>query len=139
MQTQIDSPGPSHAAIWTGRILSAVTVLFLLFDGVIHLLVIAPVADALGRLGYPVNFGMALGIVEIVCVILYVTPLTSIFGAILLTGYLGGAVAVQLRIGAPLMSTALFPVYVGLLIWAGLCLRDKRLRALIPLRKTESA
>lgn len=76
-----------------------------------------------------------LGIVELACLLLYVIPQTSVFGAVLQTGYLGGAIAIQLRIHAPLFSTALFPVYVGIVIWGGIYLRDRALRSLIPLRK----
>jgi hypothetical protein len=130
------SPNPvSKGALWTGRVISALAVLFLLFDSVIHLMVIAPVVDAFNQLGWPVNLATVLGVVEMVCLALYVIPQTSPLGAILLTGYLGGAVATQVRIGAPLFSTAIFPVYVGLLVWGGLYLRDSGLRSLIPFRR----
>jgi hypothetical protein len=109
--------------------------LFLLFDGVIHVLKITPVVEAFAQLGYPLGVSVTLGIIEIICVILYLIPRTSVLGAILLTGYLGGAVAAQVRVGAPLFSTTLFPVYVALLIWGGLYLRDDAARALIPLRR----
>src|ERR1700730_17715129 len=125
----------SKAQIWAGRIISALPILFLLFDGVIHLTRIAPVVDSLNQLGYPIGLALGLGIIELVCVVLYVVPPTSVLGAILLTGYLGGAVASNLRIGAPLFSNALFPVYVGVLLWAWLYLRSNRLRALLPLRR----
>ena len=121
--------------LWAGRIISALPILFLLFDGVIHLTRIAPVVDSFNQLGYPIGLALSLGIIELVCVVLYVVPPTSVLGAILLTGYLGGAVASNLRIGAPLFSNALFPVYVGVLLWAGLYLRSNRLRALLPLRR----
>jgi hypothetical protein len=120
--------------LWVGHIMSAFTALFLLFDGVIHLLKIAPVVDAFAQLGYPLSLALGLGVLELICVVGYLIPRTSILGAILLTGYLGGAIAAQVRIGSPLFSTTLFPVYVALLIWGGLYLRDDRLRALIPLR-----
>jgi hypothetical protein len=124
----------SKTQLWTGRIISALPILFLLFDGVIHLTRIAPVVDSFNQLGYSIGLALGLGIIELVCVVLYVVPPTSVLGAILLTGYLGGAVASNLRIGAPLFSNALFPVYVGVLLWAGLYLRSNRLRALLPLR-----
>ncbi|HMH81846.1 MAG TPA: DoxX family protein [Gemmatimonadales bacterium] len=114
--------------------MSAFAALFLLFDGVIHMLKIAPVVDAFAQLGYPLSLALGLGVLELICVVAYLIPRTSILGAILLTGYLGGAIAAQVRIGSPLFSTTLFPVYVALLIWGGLYLRDDRLRALIPLR-----
>ena len=125
----------SNRSLWTGRVLSGLGALFLLFDGVIHVLKITPVVEAFAQLGYPLGVSVTLGIIEIVCVILYLIPRTSVFGAILLTGYLGGAIATQVRVGAPLFSTTLFPIYVALLIWGGLYLRDDAVRALIPLRR----
>ena len=124
----------SKKMLWTGRILRGVAILFLLFDSVIHLMVIAPVVESFNQLGYPVDVAVALGVIELICLDLYVIPRTSILGAIMLTGYLGGAVATQLRIHAPLFSTALFPLYIGILVWGGLYLRNERLRALISLR-----
>src|SRR6266850_1469494 len=100
-----DTRPVSKKMIWTGRILSALGILFLLFDSVIHLMAIAPVVDAFKQLGYPVELAVPLGIVELICLIIYVIPRTSILGAVLLTGYLGGAVATQVRVGAPLLST----------------------------------
>jgi len=125
-----DTRPVSKKMIWTGRILSALGILFLLFDSVIHLMAIAPVVDAFKQLGYPVELAVPLGIVELICLIIYVIPRTSILGAVLLTGYLGGAVATQVRVGAPLLSTELFPIYVAVLLWGGLYLRDARLRTL---------
>lgn len=121
--------------LWTGRVLTALGALFLLFDGVTHVIQIAPVAEAMNQLGYPVSLALTIGIIELICLLLYLVPSTSLFGAVLLTAYLGGAVATNLRIGAPLFSNILFPVYVALFIWGGLYLRDERLRALFPLRK----
>ncbi len=137
MQSNIQTAVVSKKMLWTGRILSGLAILFLLFDSVIHLMVIAPVVESFNQLGYPVDLAVTLGIIELVCLVIYVIPRSSIFGAILLTGYLGGAVATQVRIGTPLLSTALFPIYVGVLIGGGLYLRDDRLRTLIPLRKGE--
>jgi len=117
-----------------GRVMSGLAIVFLLFDGVIHMMKIAPVVDGFAQLGYPVSLALGLGVLELVCVVGYLIPRTSVLGAILLTGYLGGAIAAQVRIGSPLFSTTLFPVYVALLIWGGLYLRDDRLRTLIPLR-----
>jgi len=114
--------------------MSALPVLFMLFDSVIKIMVIDAVVSSFGELGYPVSLAVGIGILELVCLIVYVIPQTSVLGAILLTGYLGGAVASDLRIGTPLFSNILFPVYVGVLIWGGLYMRDTRLRALIPLR-----
>jgi hypothetical protein len=123
----------SNKTLWTGRIITALAVVFMLFDSVIHLLKIAPVVKAFAQLGYPLSLALGIGIVELISVVAYAVPRTSILGAILLTGYLGGAIATQVRIGAPLFSTVLFPVYVGMLIWGGLFLREERLRALVPL------
>ncbi|HLK49663.1 MAG TPA: DoxX family protein [Bryobacteraceae bacterium] len=121
----------SKKMILSGRILSGVMVAFLLLDGIMHITNIAPVVDASTRLGLPVSLAPALGVLELACVALYVLPRTSVLGAILLTGYLGGAVAIHLRAGSPLFGEALFPVYVGILLWGGLYLREPRLRALI--------
>ncbi len=122
-------------SVWAGHVVSAVAVLFLLFDGVLHLVRPAPVVEAFARLGYPIGLALGIGIVEIGCILLYVLPLTSILGAVLLTGYLGGATASQVRVGHPLFAESLFPVYIGVLVWGGLCMRDGRLRALFPLRR----
>jgi hypothetical protein len=108
--------------------------LFLLFDSIIKLIKIAPVVESFAQLGIPDHLAFGIGVLELVCVLLYVIPRTSVLGAILLTGYLGGAIVLHLRVGDPLFSHVLFPVYVGLLIWGGLYLREDRLRALIPLR-----
>ena len=127
----------SKGSLWTGRILGALSTLFLLMDGVMKLIKPAPVVEATVRLGYPESVIQSLGIVLLVCTILYAIPRTSILGAILLTGYLGGAVAANVRVGNPLFSHTLFPVYVALFVWGGLYLRDRRLRGLIPVRDLE--
>ena len=120
--------------VWAGRIISAIPVLFLLIDGVAKLIKPAPVVEATVRLGYPESVIPGLGTLLLVCTVVYVVPRTSILGAILLTGYLGGATATHVRIGDPLFPI-LFPSIVGVLIWGGLFLCDERLRALIPLRR----
>ena len=125
----------SKGTLWTGRIMSALPALFLFVDGVGKLLKPAPVVEGTVQLGYPESILLGLGIVLLGCTILYVMPRTAILGAILLTGYLGGAVATHVRVGSPLFSHILFPVYVAVLLWGGLYLRDERLRALIPLRR----
>jgi hypothetical protein len=114
--------------------MSALPVLFLLMDGVMKLVKPEFVVKATVQLGYPESVIFGLGIVVLVCVILYVVPRTAVLGAILLTGYLGGAVATHVRVGDSLFSHALFPVYFAILLWGGLYLREERLRALIPLR-----
>ena len=125
----------STKRLWSGRVLSGLGALFMLFDGVIHILKITPVVDAFAQLGFPLGASRALGVIEIICVAIYLLPSTSVLGAILLTGYLGGAIATQVRVGAPLFSTTLFPVYVALFIWGGLYFRDERVRSLIPVRR----
>ena len=124
----------SKGRLWAGRIMSALPVLFLLMDGVMKLVKPEFVVKATVQLGYPESVIFGLGIVVLVCVILYLIPRTAVLGAILLTGYLGGAVATHVRVGDPLFSHALFPVYFAILLWGGLYLREERLRALIPLR-----
>ena len=125
----------SKGRLWTGRIMSALPALFLFIDGVGKLVKPAPVVEGTVQLGYPESVLLGLGIVLLTCIVLYVIPRTAILGAILLTGYLGGAVATHVRVGSPLLSHILFPVYVAVLIWGGLYLRDERLRALIPVRR----
>jgi hypothetical protein len=120
--------------LWTGRIISGLPALFLFIDGVMKLVKPTPVVEATVRLGYPEGVLLSLGIVLIACTLVYVMPRTSVLGAILLTGYLGGAVATHLRVGEGLFPLS-FPVMFGVLIWGGLFLRDARLRALIPLRR----
>lgn len=126
----------SKKALWTGRVFSALIILFLVLDGIMKLVkpAPAPVVQAFEHLGWSINSAIVLAYVLLVSTILYAIPHTSVFGAILLTGYLGGAVATHLRVGDPLFSHILFPVYMGILLWAGLFLRDLRLRALIPFR-----
>lgn len=125
----------SKAGISAGQVISAVPVLFLLFDTVIKLMTIDPVVESFDQLGYPVSLSLGIGLVELACLVLYVIPRTAVLGAIVLTGYLGGAVATHVRIGSPLLTHTLFPIYVGALLWGGLYLRERRLRALVPLRK----
>lgn len=125
----------SRARAWGGRILTAVSALFLVFDGVTKLMRIAPVTEAMAQLGYPAGLAPGLGTLLLACLALYPVPRTSVLGAVLLTGYLGGAVATHVRVGNPLFTHVLFPVYVALMLWAGIYLREPRLRALIPLRR----
>ena len=126
----------SNAALWTGRVMSALVVLFLIFDATIKLIPIQPVIDSMNELGYPPTVGLArgIGIVTVVCIVLYAWPRTAVLGAILMTGLFGGAIASHLRIGSPVFSHLLFGVYLGLLAWGGLWLRDPRLGALMPWR-----
>jgi hypothetical protein len=132
----VPSPCPvSKKMLWAGRIMSALPALFLLMDGVMKLVKPEPVVKATVQLGYPESVIVGLGIVLLACVILYLIPRTSVIGAILLTGYLGGAVATHVRVGDPLFTHTLFPVFFGVLLWGGLYLRDTTLRTLIPLRR----
>jgi len=134
MPTTIQPGSLSKKAQWGGRIVSGLVTAFLLFDAVIHLLKPAPVVEAFAKLHLPLSLAVDLGIIEVLCLVLYVIPRTSILGAVLLTGYLGGAVAIQMITSNSLFGEILFPVYVGVLVWGGIYLRDDRLRTLFPLR-----
>lgn len=134
VQTSPTPPRVSQGRLWIGRILSALPALFLLMDGVMKVMKPDFVVKATVELGYPEDVIFGLGIVVLICVILYIIPQTSVLGAILLTGYLGGAVASHLRHGDPLFSHVLSPVYFAILLWGGLYLREPRLSALVPLR-----
>jgi len=131
---QTETAPVSKKMLWIGRIISALPVLFLLMDGIMKLVKPAMVVDATVQLGYRETVILPLGIVLLSCTVLYIIPRTCILGAILLTGYLGGAVATHVRVGEGLFPV-LFPVILGVLLWGGLWLRDERLRALIPLRR----
>ena len=121
----------SKTALWTGRIITALAVLMLTFSGVMKLVKPAPLVEEFTRLGYGEGLALGIGIVELACVVLYAIPRTAVLGAVLLTGYLGGAVATHVRIGDQFVS----PIVVGVVVWLGLFLRDRRLRALLPLRR----
>ena len=127
----------SKGALWTGRLLSGLVVLFLTMDGIIKLVPIQPVTDSLRELGYPTSdsFARFLGIVTLACTALYAWPRTALLGAVLLTGLMGGAIASHLRLADPLFTHTLFGVYLGLLLWLGLWLRDARLRQAMPVSR----
>lgn len=132
---QADRPAPiSKASFWGGWIMSILPALFLLLDGGMKLFKPAFVVEATVKLGYPENTIVPIGIVLLICTVLYLLPVTSVLGAILLTGYLGGAVATHVRVGEGAFPIT-FPIIFGVLLWGGLYLRDWRLRSLIPLRK----
>lgn len=133
MQLSTQAVPASQKMVWAGRIISALTILFLLFDSIIKVLTLAPAVEATTQLGYAESLVFGVGIIELACLVLYIIPQTSILGAILMTGYLGGAVATHLRTGSDLFSL-IFPIIIGLLLWGGLFLRDVRLHSLIPLR-----
>ena len=124
----------SAGALWTGRALSGVIVLFMVFDGVIKLPPLDIVTQTMVPLGWPadVNVARMLGIIGLISTALYALPRTSVLGAILLTAYMGGAIATNVRVDNPLFSHTLFGVYLGVILWGGLYLRDPRVRALIP-------
>jgi hypothetical protein len=121
----------SKTGLWVGRVLSALLMLFFLFDGIIKVIKLAPAVEGTAKLGYPVSLVVPIGIVMLTCVALYMIPRTSILGAILLTGYVGGATATQVRVES---IWFLFPVVLGVMVWGSLFFRDDRVRALIPLR-----
>lgn len=125
----------STTALWTGRILSGLVVVFLLFDGAIKLIPLDVVIETSRQLGIPTNLAVTLGVLTLLGTLLYAYPRTSVLGAILLTGYLGGAIYVHVRAGSPLFSHTLFGVYLGILLWGGLYLRDERLRLIFPWRR----
>jgi hypothetical protein len=124
-------PPVSKAALWTGRIVSAILVLLLLMGAVMDFARTAPTLEGLHKFGYPEHLAVPLGVIALACAVLYVIPPTAVLGAILLTGYFGGAIATHVRIGDPAFVAALV---CGVLVWLSLYLRDPRVRELIPLR-----
>lgn len=132
-QTAVAAPSTSvgaspRYALWAGRVISALMVAFLVFDGGIKAMMLEPAVQGSAQLGYPESVVFWIGLALLVCTILYTVPRTAFLGAILLTGYLGGAVATQVRVEDPWF---VFPVFVGALVWIGLYLRDERLRELV--------
>lgn len=125
----------STTALWTGRVLSGLVIVFLLFDAVIKLIPLDVVVETSRQLGIPTNLAVTLGVLTLLGTLLYAYPRTSVLGAILLTGYFGGAIYVHVRAGSPLFSHTLFGVYLGILLWGGLYLRDERLRLIFPWRR----
>lgn len=137
MPAMVEIAPVSRPALWLGRVLSGLVIVFLLLDGAIKLVPWPIVTETMDRIGYgsSENLSRSLGAITIICTVLYAVPPTSLVGAILLTGYLGGAIASHVRIGSPLFSHVLFGFYLGLMVWGGLWLRDRKLRALFPLRR----
>jgi hypothetical protein len=137
MSTVAENVPVPRSARWFGGALSGLVILFLLFDGAIKLVPWPIVTETMDRIGYGSSETLArtLGIITVACTVLYAIPPTSILGAILLTGYLGGAMASHLRIGSPLFTHTLFGLYLGLMLWGGLWLRDRNLQTLIPFRR----
>lgn len=126
----------SKRQLWTGRVLSSIAVLFLAFDSIGKLVQVQPVIDGTLQLGYPRDIVFTLGVILLSCVVAYVIPRTSVLGALLLTAYLGGAVATHVRVENPLFTHVLFPTYLAAFLWGGLILRDARLRAFLPIRRS---
>ena len=119
----------------TSYVLTTLVALFLAFDVVLKVLRLAPAVQGTTQLGYPVERVFVIGVIELICLVLYLVPRTSVSGALLLTGYLGGAIATHVRVGSPLLGYTLFPIYVAVMVWGGLYLREPRLRDLLPLRR----
>lgn len=136
MNTSLALSAPTAKSVIFGRFLSGLVILFLVFDGAIKLVPLQVVTETMAALGYPADAGLArlLGVLTLLCTLLYAIPRTSILGAILLTGYLGGAMATHLRVGSPLFTHLFFGFYLGVIAWGGLWLRDPRLRSLIPFK-----
>lgn len=135
MESLTSSTPISKPALWVGYVLSVLGVLFLLFDGVVKFVPVA-YTSSFESLGFPLGLAIFVGILDMVCLIIYAIPRTSFFGAVLLTGYLGGAVVLQVRVAAPLFNM-IFPLILGVLLWGGLFLRDTRLRALFSLKGSQ--
>ena len=117
-----------------GYVLTGLVAAFLTFDTVMKVLQLAPAVQGTTELGYPASSVLVIGVIEFVCLVLYLVPQTSVLGALVLTGYLGGAIATHVRVGSPLASHTFFPIYVALMVWGGLYLRERRLRELLPFR-----
>jgi hypothetical protein len=127
------------AMLWTGRILTGLFALFMLGASVAPKLLQLPVAEeTMAQLGWPPGYALMIGVIELACLVLYLVPRTSVLGAVLMMGLLGGAMATQIRAGSPLFSHILFSIYLGLFMWGGLWLRDQRLRALFPIARETS-
>jgi hypothetical protein len=128
---QATALAPASTRLWTGRTLTAIAVLFLLFDATLKLLKLPVAVDTTVQIGYPAAVIVPLGLLELALLVVYLTPRAAPLGAILWTAYLGGAVATHVRIGSPVFTHVLFPTYVAATLWGGLWLRDTRVRALL--------
>jgi hypothetical protein len=134
MQSNDQAVPVRRTALWVGRVISGLCVLFLALDGVVKLFKPAPVLEACARLGIPESTIIGLGVLLLACTAAYAFSATAILGAVLLTGYLGGAIATHVRVGDPAFTVA-FASTLGVLVWVGLFLRGPRLRALVPFRR----
>jgi len=124
-----DAAAPAKSrAVWIGRVLSALALMFLTVDTAMKLFMMPVAVEATKELGFPERAVFTIGVVEAVCLVLYLVPRTSVLGAVLWTGYFGGAIAAHIRAGGPIFTHTLFPIYVAALLWIGLWLRDGRLR-----------
>ena len=129
------TPGSTRTHVRAAYALTTLAALFLALDTVMKLLRLAPAVEGTVALGYPDHTVVVIGAIELVCLVLYLVPQTAVLGAVLMTGYLGGAIATHVRLGNPLLSHTLFPIYVAVMVWGGLYLREPRLRALMPIRR----
>lgn len=130
----------ASATVWTGRVLTGLFALFILGASVLPKLAGMPVAEeTMAQLGWPHGYAFAIGLVELTCLVLYLYPRTNVLGAVLFMGLLGGAMATQIRAGSPLFSHQLFSLYLGLVMWGGLWLRDEGVRAVFPFRRRAAA
>ena len=134
MSTPAQSNSTSKGLLWTARIISWFAALFIIMDGVMKVMNLPQVQEAMEPLGWPLDMSVTIGIIELVCIAIYLIPRTSFLGVVLMTAYLGGVVATQLRVGAPAFSLA-FPIIIALMLWASPYLLDGRVRALLPLRE----
>ena len=125
---------PTTRAVWTGRVLSGLAIAFLTFDAALKLARVDAAVQSTTELGYPASSLLLIGVIEVVCLIVYLVPRTAVLGAVLWTGYLGGAIATHVRVENPLFTHVLFPIYVAALIWGGLWLRDARVRGMLARR-----
>ena len=132
--TQTVTNSTSKVSLWAGRIMGALAILFLIFDDVVKVMQMPQAVEPTMKFGYAASMVLTLGVIELACLVLYIIPRTAVFGAILMTGYLGGAIATQMRMGAEPFSIV-FPIIIGALIWGALFLRDSQLRTLVPVRR----
>jgi hypothetical protein len=139
MTVGIETYAPSKSRVYTGYTLTILSILFLLVDSAIKFTSSPQVAQTMGQLGFPMRLTAAIGVLALACTALYAVPATAVLGALLLTGYLGGAIALHLRVDDPLFTHILFPIYIAFFIWGGIWLRDERLREVFPVTRSSGA
>jgi hypothetical protein len=130
MQSAMTLAPVSNMSAWVGRVVSALAAAFMIFDGVIKVMMVQPVIESFGQLGFPVSTAVGIGVLSLACIAVYLVPRTAVLGAVLLTGYLGGAIATHVRAESGVFPLV-FPLIIGAMLWGGLYLRDARLRALV--------